>query len=85
MENLKDDILAHFSSKMAPTIIQLQQTNQATCIPTTSQAVTTLDELGEELICCCKGLHIYDVSEDMQPVHGRGIYKFLMTSRYGSF
>ena len=70
MENLTDEILAHFSAQMAPTIIKLQQTmtNQAAKTkegPTSqslSKTVNTMDELGEEIVSCCEGLHIYEVS-----------------------
>lgn len=66
MESLKEDILQHFSSVMAPTIIKLQLNSQAVTLPTSSwspnQSVSSLDELGEEIITCCLSLHVHEVS-----------------------
>lgn len=63
MEFLKEEILSHFNNYMAPTILRLQQNNQPTCIPVADSAVSTMDDLGEELALCCLSLHVYDVSQ----------------------
>ena len=71
MEYLCDDLLEHFCSKMCPSIVALQVDNQtskdaASSVmqqPLTCKApVVSLDEFGQELLDCCEGHHIYDVS-----------------------
>ena len=71
MEYLCDDLLEHFCSKMCPSIVALQVDNQKTKAvassmmqqPFTCKApVVSLDEFGQELLDCCEGHHIYDVS-----------------------
>ena len=71
MEYLRDDLLEHFCSKMCPSIVALQVDNQtskdiASSVmqqPFTCKApVVSLEEFGQELLDCCAGHHIYDVS-----------------------
>ena len=68
---LRDDLLEHFCSKMCPSIVALQVDNQTSIDvassvmqqPFTCKApVVSLDEFGQELLDCCEGHHIYDVS-----------------------
>ena len=69
MEYLCNDLLEHFCSKMCPSIVALQvQTTKDAASSVMQQSFTcktpvvSLDEFGQELLDCCEGHHIYDVS-----------------------
>lgn len=69
MEFLKEEIMSHFNNSMAQTILRLQKT---TCISDNSSSaadsqstVSSMDDLGKELVLCCLSLHVYDVSQLM--------------------
>ena len=63
MVNIEQELFEHFRKKMIPCIIELQCPDGERTTVTSKREFSprTVDELGEELVKCCEGLHLYDV------------------------
>lgn len=63
--DIDEELFKHFQQKMAPIIVDLQAggaCNSSASGPSTSLPnVKSLDELGLEIVQCCKSLSIYQV------------------------
>ena len=64
MDHIEDELFDYFKNNMVPYILDLQCHDDGPSVSTASTlstSVHTVDDLGEELVKCCAGLHLYDV------------------------
>ena len=64
--HLEDELITHFRDKMAPTITKLQGDHEEVAVASVPNVpvkplVSSLDEVAEELLNCCRGLQLYRV------------------------